>query len=132
MKIIIAAPLVLAYVAAVFFGAPAVGPGRAEWLLPVLSVLFVWGYLRLVQGGPLVPLALVAMLTLVFPLTVLAWIGLPSHHTPWASLWAVLQFLGEHSPLWGLEMGISTLTAFAVALAVGRSGRGNQDVPHAL
>lgn len=133
MKFAVAILLVVGYIVAVFAGAPAAGPGRAEWLLPALSVIFVGAYLRLGCGGPILPLGIVVALTLVLPLAVLTWIGLPSHGGWWASLKHVLQLLPEHSPVFGLELGGSILAAVAVALTVihlGRS-RNNEDVPHA-
>jgi hypothetical protein len=134
MKVIVAIPLVVAYVVAVFVGAPAVGPGAFEWLLMLLSALFVWAYLVPARGGPLVPLALVAVLTLLFPLAVLTWVGLPTHRTWWAALTAVFLSFRDHGSLWGLEIVFPIAGAAAMAFVTKRMKQlqTSHDTPSAL
>jgi hypothetical protein len=131
MKAIIPPAVVLAYAAAIAIGVPALGPGVAEWFLLVVSVLFVWTYLTLGRGRPVVPVTSVAVLTLLFPLAVLAWIGLPSYGGWLAAFEAVFVSLRTHGLLWGLELTFPTVAAVATAYLLGRRRSGGR-AEHAL
>ena len=131
MKTIVSPAVVLAYAVAVFVGVPALGPGLAEWFLLVLSVLFVWTYLALGRGRSSVPITSVAVLTLLFPLAVLARISLPSYGSWPAALEAVLLSLRRDGLLWGLELTFPTAAAIATAALLKRrrsSGRAEHAV----
>lgn len=134
MKALISLSLAVAYISAVVFGSPAAGPRLSEWFLLITSVLFVWAYLALADGRALVPLALVVASTLVLPMTVLVWIGLPTHHTWWASLQAVLQFFREYGPPWGLQILFPVIGAVGTAVITERikQARAARGADHAL
>jgi hypothetical protein len=134
MKTAFAVPIVISYVAAVFFEPVAMGPDLVDGILVLTSVLFVWAYLHLVGGRPVVPIVLVAILTIVTPLLVLAWISLPTRHTLGAAFAAVLLYFRDKQALWGLGMAAPTAAAVGVALVMKRMGRpkANSGAPHAL
>jgi hypothetical protein len=112
--------LCLVYFACVLAGVPLAGPRIAPWFLSALSALFVWCYLVFVRGRASVALAVVIVVTLVFPLGALIVIGWPVYRS-WsalaASFWAAAE---ERGPFGGVEFLAPTIAAALCAGIVGR------------
>jgi hypothetical protein len=110
----------LVYFACVLIGVPLVGPRMAPWFLSLLSAAFVCSYLVLARGRTAIALAVVIVVTIVFPLGALIAIGWPVYRT-WeallASFWAA--FI-ERGPLGGVEFLAPTIAAMLCAGIVGR------------
>ena len=115
MKRIAAAVLVVAYVVAAFTGVPEIAPRFSAWFLLVLSALFVWAYLSFTRGRAIVPVGVVLLVSPLFPLAVLAWIGQISYHSWGEVVKAFLTASYERGQLWGLEMALPSLAAMGIA-----------------
>jgi hypothetical protein len=107
--------LCLVYFACVLAGVPLAAPRVAPWFLSALSAAFVWGYL-VARGRASVAVAVVIVVTLVFPIGALIAIGWPVYAS-WsalaASFWGAAK---ERGPLGGVEFLAPT---FAAALCAG-------------
>jgi hypothetical protein len=110
----------ITYVVVTFVGVPEVGPAFSAWFLIALSVLFVWSYIALAGGLAAVSLAVVFFVTLLFPLTVLAFISWPGYQSWTAMLGAFISASYEHDQLWELEMALPFAAASAAAMFINR------------
>ena len=118
MKILATIALCLLYVAAVVSLGSAFGPAASPWLIALLSLLFLLAYRWFVRGSLTVPLAVVFVVTLVFPIAVLLAIGMPVYHS-WSSTAASLYAsLRDHGQFWGLELFAPLLAAAAGAFVL--------------
>ena len=113
---IAALALCLVYFACVLMGVPFVGPRISPWFLSALSAAFVWCYLIFVRGRAGVAVAVVILVTLIFPVGALIFIGWPVYRS-WSALaesfWAAAQIRGAFG---GVEFLAPTVAA---ALCVG-------------
>jgi hypothetical protein len=112
--------LCLVYFACVLAAVPLAGPRIAPWLLSALSAAFVWCYLVLARGRAGVALAVVIVVTFVFPIGALVMIASPLYSSPAAlaaSLWAAFE---ERGPLGGVELLAPAAVAALCAGIVGR------------
>lgn len=117
---IAALALCLVYFACVIAGVPLVGPRISPWFLSALSAAFVWCYLVLVRGHVGVAVAVVILVTIVFPVVALIFIGWPVYRS-WTALagsfWAAAQIRG---PFGGVEFLAPTIAAALCAGIVRR------------
>ena len=110
MNKIAALVLALAYVGFVFFAVTYIGPIWSPWVLSVVSLVFVLGFI-LIHGKGLWAVSLVALFTLLSPIAVLIAIGW-SHYPSFGELLSsYLATLSEHGQLSGFELLLPLLSA---------------------
>jgi hypothetical protein len=133
MRKIAAFALCLVYFACVLAGVPLAGPQIAPWFLSALSVAFVWCYI-VARGRASIAVAVVIVVTLVFPIAALIAIGWPVYES-WsaltASFWAAAK---ERGLIGGVEFLAPALAAMLCAGIVSRlrsKSAANQDTPSA-
>lgn len=103
--------LALVYVCFTVFAVPDIGPSWSPWVLSVVSLVFVLAFSAITRGRAFWAVSLVALITFLFPITVLLAIGW-SHYPSFSELLSsYLATLNEHGQLYGLELLFPSLGA---------------------
>ena len=103
------------YVAGVLAGAALCGPTITPWFLAGWSAAFVWVYLALVRGRPIVALSIVTVVTVVLPVLALFALVWPAYRSPPGlvqSLWSECRGRGLFG---GLELFVPLVAAGVIA-----------------
>ena len=114
MKKMMGLAFIFAYLVFAAFGVPELGPRYSPWFLLVLSVCFVWCHVVIAKINSLVSLSMVCFVTLLFPLGVLLFLGIPIYKT-----WSADE-LSQFGPFWGLEMIFPLIAASITAVLAKR------------
>lgn len=120
MRTFVATSMVLGYVLVNFAGIPHVGPLWTTWLLAGASFLFVLCFILIARAHAWVPLVLVLLLTLVFPLVILVAIGWPHYPSFGALVSSYVSALWQHGQLRGFELAVPVFSAVLGWLVAGR------------
>jgi hypothetical protein len=110
---------------------PWAGPRMAPWVLSALSVALVWSYLVLARGRATAPLAVVIVVTLVFPIGALVMIAWPLYASRTDMITSLWTAFAERGPVGCTELLAPTATAALCAALVRRWRRSTAVNPDA-
>lgn len=120
MKTIAHSALMFTYLAVAAIGVLEVGPAYSPWFLAAISTLFVWSYVAIAGGRTAFSVFIVFLVTLLFPLAVLAAYAWPTYQSWTALVGSFISLSHEYGQLWGLEILAPLAAAITTALFIHR------------
>lgn len=112
---------VVYFTIALFIG-ELIGPSASAWTAPLIAVVFVVVYVTAGKGHSLAPMVLVALATLVVPMSFLAFVGIPAYGSLSAFARAIVSVPGFISPLAIVDMVCPLLASMTTVVVLKVAG----------